>query len=164
MSEATVDAPEEPAARSKLPLIIGLVLAIAGGAGGFFAVQSGVLGLGGAPEQQSVEEEVLTASPLPDVSFVEVPPLLISLDPASDTPHLRFRGSLEVPSKYAAEVTEVLPRVQDVMNSYLRALEPEDLSAPAALVRLRAQMLRRIKLVVGDDRVRDLLVLEFVLN
>ena len=62
------------------------------------------------------------------------------------------------------EVETVLPRVTDVLNSYLRALELDDLRDPLALTRLRAQMLRRIQVVVGKERVRDLLIMEFVLN
>jgi flagellar FliL protein len=33
-----------------------------------------------------------------------------------------------------------------------------------ALTRLRGQMLRRVQIVVGKDRVRDLLIMDFVLN
>jgi flagellar FliL protein len=57
-----------------------------------------------------------------------------------------------------------MPRIQDVLNTYLRAVDVEDLEEPAALLRLRAQMLRRVQVVVGDGPVRDLLVTEFVLN
>ena len=39
-----------------------------------------------------------------------------------------------------------------------------ELEDPAALVRLRAQILRRLQIVTGEGRVRDLLVTEFVLN
>ncbi|MDA7423264.1 flagellar basal body-associated FliL family protein [Thalassococcus lentus] len=155
---------ESPKKRSKLPLVIGLVLALAGGAGGFFAVQSGMLG---GSDQSAVEagaEKTDPMEPLPEVAFVEVPPLTISLSPTSQASHLRFRASLEVPSQYEAEVAGILPRVQDVLNSYLRALDPSDLQSQGALVKLRAQMLRRVKLVAGKGRVRDLLVLEFVLN
>lgn len=170
MSDATVDEQEiveKPS--SKLPLIIGLVLALAGGGGGFFAVQSGLLGLGngdegdGHPATDHAEPPVETKA-LPDVAFVEVPPVLISLGPGAQGDHLRFRASLEVPTQYQAEVEKILPRIQDVLNSYLRALEAHDIEAQGALVRLRGQMLRRIKLVAGEGRVRDLLVLEFVLN
>ncbi|CUH79126.1 flagellar basal body-associated protein FliL [Tropicibacter naphthalenivorans] len=173
MSDATADDQEvEEKKPSKLPLIIGVVLALAGGGGGFFAVQSGMLGGGAAPAEeeaadaQAEEQAAADAAtePLPDVSFVEVPQLTVSLGPKSQARHLRFRASLEVPRKYASEVESILPRVQDVLNSYLRALEPRDIEAPGALVRLRGQMLRRVKLVAGEGRVRDLLVLEFVLN
>ncbi|WP_305969720.1 MULTISPECIES: flagellar basal body-associated protein FliL [unclassified Mameliella] len=170
MSDATVDGDEIAGKKpSKLPLIIGLVLALVGGGGGFYAVQSGLLGLGGgktavthAPADHG-EPHVATKA-LPDVSFIEVPPVLISLGPNAHASHLRFRASLEVPSEYKSEVEKILPRIQDVLNSYLRALEAQDIEAQGALVRLRGQMLRRIKLVAGEGRVRDLLVLEFVLN
>ena len=65
---------------------------------------------------------------------------------------------------YEDEVTKLTPRVLDVLNSYLRAVDIAVLSDPPALIKLRAQMLRRIQLVTGEGRVRDLLILEFVLN
>jgi flagellar FliL protein len=169
MSDTTVDGDETVKKKpSRLPLIIGLVLALLGGGGGFFAVQSGMIGgqnaeqAGHAPGDDG-EPHVETKA-LPDVAFVEVPPVLISLGPNAQANHLRFRASLEVPVQYQSEVEGILPRVQDVLNSYLRALEASDLEAQGALVRLRGQMLRRIKLVAGEGRVNDLLVLEFVLN
>lgn len=169
MSDATADDEVlQQKKSSKLPLIIGVVLALAGGGGGFFAVQSGLLG--GASQKapdlakdQDGKEHVETA-PLPDVAFIEVPQVTVSLGPGANASHLRFRASLEVPKAYASEVEGILPRVQDVLNSYLRAVSAEDLEAPAALVRLRGQLLRRVKLVAGEGRVRDLLVLEFVMN
>jgi flagellar FliL protein len=54
--------------------------------------------------------------------------------------------------------------VLDVLNTYLRAVQARDIEDPAALARLRAQMLRRIQVVTGDGQVRDLLITEFVLN
>ncbi len=168
---STEDEEVEEKKPSKLPLIIGVVLALVGGGGGFFVVSSGMLGGGGDAAQAEAEthtEETDEDAPdtidLPDVAFVEVPPLVISLGRGAQAGHLRFRASLEVPSQYAEEVNGILPRVQDVLNSYLRALDSEDFESPGALVRLRSQMLRRIKLVAGEGRVRDLLVLEFVLD
>jgi flagellar FliL protein len=63
-----------------------------------------------------------------------------------------------------AEVTLLLPRILDVLNSYLRAIDVAEIEDSAALVRIRAQLLRRIQIVTGEGRVRDLLVTEFVLN
>ena len=56
------------------------------------------------------------------------------------------------------------PRILDVLNEYLRAVEEIELESPGSLTLLRAQMLRRIAIVVGDGLVRDLLILEFVLS
>lgn len=164
MTDTTADEEVEEAKPSKLPLIIGVVLALAGGGGGFFAVQSGMLGGGGGETAEAVEEQPIEVEPLPDVAFLEVPPLTVSFGAQTAAQFLRFRASLEIPSNYLGEVERILPRVQDVMNSYLRALDVAELEAPGALIRLRAQMLRRVQLVAGEGRVRDLLVLEFVLN
>ena len=57
-----------------------------------------------------------------------------------------------------------MPRVLDVLNTYLRAVEVRDLEQPSSAARLRAQMLRRVQVVTGEGRVRDLLVTEFVMN
>lgn len=168
MADATVDVPADGKKSSKMPLIIGAVLAVLGGAGGFFVVQADPLGLFGADRANaagsSKESAYQDLTPLGDVAFVDVPPIVISLGPASDGRTLRFRASLEVPAKHTAGVTAIVPRVQDVLNTYLRALEPADFEAPGALIRLRSQLLRRVKLVAGDDHVRDLLVLEFIVN
>ncbi len=163
MADMTAEAPGAPK-RSRLPLIAGLVLALAGGGGGFFAVQSGMLGGADFHKTEASSNEIANVLPLPNLAFVEVPPLVVSLGPGAGARHLRFRASLEIPADYQSEITALLPRVQDVLNSYLRALEPREIEAQGALFKLRAQMLRRVKMVVGEGRVRDLLVLEFVLN
>ncbi len=152
---------DAPAKRSKVPLLAGLVLAVLLGVVGFFATWSGLLPTRSQTDDGQAEAKV---APLPDVTFVSIPPLVISLGPESRSRHLRFTGELEVPSYYGEDVEKVMPRVLDVLNGYLRAVDARQFEEPAALIRLRAQMLRRVQLVVGEGRVRDLLVTEFVLN
>lgn len=162
MSETEEEIEEEPKKKSKMPLIIGLVLALVGGGGGFFAAYSGMIL---APEDPAAAgAEVDEMSPLPDVKFVEVQPLTITIATNPKPRHLRFRSQLEVPTAYKEEVELVLPRVVDVFNTYLRALRIEDIEDPSALTRLRSQMLRRVNIVTGEGRVNDLLIMEFVIN
>ena len=71
---------------------------------------------------------------------------------------------MEVKGGSEEEVTLLLPRVLDVLNGYLRAVDVRELESPSALIKLRAQMLRRVQLVTGEGQVRDLLIMEFVLN
>ena len=162
MSDAVADAPAEPEKRGKMPLLIGLVLAILGAGGGFYAVSSGLLS--GSDDHATDAELNATAEALPNVSFVEVDPIMISLIGNQNVKHLRFRAQLEVDAAYQQDVTHVMPRVVDVLNGYLRALDLADLQDPMALIRLRSQMLRRVQMVVGKERVKDLLIMEFVLN
>jgi flagellar FliL protein len=102
--------------------------------------------------------------PMPDVAFLPIEPLVINLTGAASARHLRFQAQVEVVGAHSAEVKTLMPRIVDVLNSYLRAVEVSDIEDRSALVRLRAQMLRRIQLVAGAGRVRDLLIMEFVLN
>ncbi|MAM61861.1 flagellar basal body-associated FliL family protein [Maritimibacter sp. UBA3975] len=151
-----------PKKTGKKGLIIGVVLALFLGGGGFFAVYSGLL-LG----EDHAEADTEANAPVPDlapVAFVPLDPLVISLGRMAENRHLRFQAQLEVDPKYLDDVTTLIPRVMDILNSYLRAVSVTDLENPAALVSLRAQMLRRVQLVTGEGRVRDLLVMEFVLN
>jgi len=164
MAEPEETGEETPKKKSKMPMILGLVLALAGGGGGFYAVSAGLI-LGGdshVAEDTTAAPEMITD--MPDVAFVPVEPLVISLGEGGSNRHLRFRAQLEVGSAHQHEIERLLPRVVDVLNNYLRALDPKDLEDRSILVRLRAQMLRRIQIVTGGGRVNDLLIMEFVLN
>lgn len=156
----TEDAPAKKA--SKLPLIIGLLVAILGGGGGFFAVSSGMIF--GHESSNKSDAHVETATDLSGIMFVEVDPLTIMLGTLNNAKHLRFRTELEVNAAHEADVRKLLPRIVDVLNSYLRALELSDMDDPAILTKLRSQMLRRIQVVTGPNHVNDLLIMEFVLN
>lgn len=160
---AEAEAPQDAAPKksSKLPLIIGLVLFLVLGGGGFYAVYSGMI-LGDHAETKPKEEE--HGSETPEIAFVPIEALTISLGKAAENHHLRFAAQVEVVKEKQLEVEELAPRILDVLNGYLRAVDVAELEDPDALVRLRSQMLRRIQVVAGEGRVRDLLVTEFVLE
>ena len=173
MSDIAAESVEKPAKRGKMPLILLIVLALAGAGGGYYLVYAGLIPTGAhdsyASEHGDVpgeDHQVDHGAPvsLKDIAFVKIDPILISLNDSQQAQHLRFRAQLEVAADHQHEVESVLPRVTDVLNSYLRALELADIRDPLALTRLRAQMLRRVQVVVGKNRVRDLLIMEFVLN
>ncbi len=152
---------EEPKKGSKKPLLIGLVLALVLGGGGFYAVWSGLVLAPVATEGEKTPAEV---APMSVVAFVPVPPLVVNVGIGNQRRHLRFQAQLEVTPGYEEEVAKLLPRVVDVLNGYLRAVDPPELERKTALIKLRAQMLRRVQVVTGQGRVRDLLIMEFVLN
>ncbi len=160
MAEAAVSQDAVPSKKSKRPMLFGLILALFLGGGGFYATYSGLV-LSAAPTSEGGDHDLPS---LPDIAFVPIDSVIISLGAASASGHLRMTSQLEVEKPYAAEVTLLMPRILDVINGYLRAVEVTQLEDPTALVRLRAQMLRRIQTVTGDGRVRDLLITEFVLN
>ena len=139
----------------KTGLLVGLVLAIVAGAGGF-ALTSGMLSnKSGASSPVRISD---------DLAFVPVEPMTVAIGHPSDRRYLRFRAELEVGEDYEADIKAMMPRVVDVLNTYLQSLEMEDVEDPSSLLTLRSQMRRRVDLVVGGNRVHDLLVMEFVVN
>lgn len=163
MSDATIPDSEESTSRSKKPLRIGVVLAILLGIGGFYSVWAGLILAPDAQTNVDMEHNE-SATPLPDIAFVPIQPLIINIGPSGANRYLRFQAQLEVERNAEQEITSLLPRIVDVLNGYLRAVETSELEERSALVRMRAQMLRRVQVVTGEGRVRDLLIMEFVLS
>lgn len=175
---APADAADAPPKKGGKGLVLGLVGGLLLGGGGFFAVWSGMIDpgalLGGGGGEHAAPSKGAEAGghgggaagpAIADgVAFLPVDPIMVSLPPGASARLLRFTGQLEVAPEHAAEVQAVMPRVIDVLNTFLRAVEPRDLEEPSALAPLRAQMLRRIQVVTGEGRVKDLLITEFVLN
>lgn len=161
MASAGVVEEEGVKKRSKLPLLLGVVLALVLGGGGFYATWSGLI-LGGDSHDMGGHEGA--PGPMTGIAFVPLETMVISLGPDSGSSHLRFTAQVEVVDTAAADVTLLAPRILDVLNSYLRAIDTAAIEDPSAMAKLRSQMLRRVQIVTGEGRVRDLLITEFVLN
>jgi len=149
--------------RARRLVLLGLPVLLLGGAGGFAAMR--LLG----PVLRSPAAAAPLA-PLPGdgaraaPAYVAIEPVVVTLPRASGRQFLRFAATLEVEPDAAAAVAALMPRIVDVMNGYLRAVEPADFESRMILADLRSQLLRRIRVVTGEGQVRDLLVIEFVLN
>ena len=137
-------------------LLLSLAGAMLFGAGGFALAYLGGIDSGPAARPEAAAEE------LP--GFVPIERMVVSLGPPGRARHLRFAAEVEVPLTRLDEVTQLRPRIVDVLNGYLRAVDIDVLEDPAALVELRAQMLRRVQVVVGAGRVNDFLITESVMD
>ncbi len=99
-----------------------------------------------------------------EVEFVNLDPLVITLGPNATSEYLKINVSIETAHDKAKAAEHLKPRFRDVLNTYLRAVDERDLAEPAAMTRLRAQMLRRLQVVADPEIVSDLLITDFVLN
>jgi flagellar FliL protein len=134
-------------------------LAIGLAAGGFYATWSGLIDP--RPAQQTPDEEAYTlSSERPE--FVELDPLQVSVGGEGSIQQLRFRAYLQIGEEGSEAVEALRPRILDIFATYLRALPVETLQDPTALIRIRAQLLRRVQLLTGDGAVDDLLIIDFV--
>ncbi|SHI03267.1 flagellar basal body-associated FliL family protein [Marivita hallyeonensis] len=162
MTAAADTEPEDAPSKSKMPFILSAVLLIAGLGLGYFGMSSGLLPM----TDHATEEETapVKASDLPDVVFVTIPTIMVTMPPGAHHEHLRFSAQVEVKSQYQEDVEFLMPRIQDLMNGYLRALKAEDIEGVGAIFEIRLQLFRRIIMVVGQGKVNGLLVTEFLLK
>lgn len=150
----------ETTPRKGRSLLFGSIAAIVTGVSGFAASFFDMIPLGSVA---SVDHTVDVA-PVSAAEFVPIEALTISLGTNSTARHLRFAAQIDVRPGYGEEIRNLMPRILDVLNGYLRAVDPALLEDTSSLSRLKAQMLRRIQIVTGEGRVRDLLITEFVLH
>lgn len=160
-SEANISLPPK---KSKILPIMSVLLFVIGAGGGFAAVNLGLIG-GAINSDYSRETHLPTPALVNEIlTFVPLDPLLISIKDGTDDRILRFVAQLDVNPRAVSEIENIKPRIVDILNGYLRALEIKDLEAPAALMKIRSQMLHRVRIVAGENRINDLLIMEFVLN
>ena len=176
MSEETEDTAKKPVRKGKAKLLlIACVLALVAGGGGFYAVYSGLLDLPFIGGDEGERDTAMAADggeagdsagsphPFEPGAFVHLEPLIVTLGSQSQSEHLKITLTIEVGPGREAEVEAVKPRVIDILNGFLRAVDEREFEVPRSMERLRAQMLRRVKLVTPVGAVRDLLIQEFVL-
>lgn len=177
MTDAATSEETELPKKNKKALILGIFGALLVGGAAFYVTFSGIfpgaegesmpsVDSHGAPIEggHSVASTDEHSETISGVAFVELDQLTISLGKFASSRHLRFQAYLEVEPAMVEEVKHLSPRILDVLNTYLRAVAESELSEPSSMNKLRAQMLRRVQVVVGTENVRDLLITEFVLN
>jgi flagellar FliL protein len=136
--------------------ILGILGAIVFGTAGFYITYANIFNI-------EIDQSIQNAS-LPEFNFIALDPLIISLQPNSNAKLLKFTAQIEVTANSTDIVEHMRPRIIDMMNQYLRAVQPDTLTEPAIMLSLREQLLRRAQTIVGPGHIRDILIIEFVLS
>jgi len=144
-----------------LPL---LLLLGGGGAAYFLGALDALLGIEVTAEGEAAGEAE-HAEAGPSVYF-ELPEMLINLNSTGKKSNfLKITVSLELESAEAVtEVEEVLPRIIDSFQVYLRELRIDDLRGSAGLYRLREELLLRVNAAVEPVKVKDVLFKEMLVQ
>lgn len=139
-----------------LPLFLVLV---GGGAATYFLLFSG---------QDEVVSESMTDPNAPKtVVFYDLPEMLVNLNTGSGKrkTYLKVLISLELESTDAVtEIEQVMPRIVDSFQVYLRDLRVEDLQGSAGLMRLKDELLTRLNATVRPVKVNDVLFREMLVQ
>jgi len=155
---------EAPPKKSKKKLIILAavpLLLISAGAGLWF---TGVLPhlLGMKHEAKPAEEETQSSTPV----YVDLPDLVANLATPSGKPtYVKLQAKLEVSKAEDAEkVKQAMPRLQDMFQTYLREMRPEELRGSMGTYRLREELLGRANVAVAPVRVNDVLFTQMLIQ
>lgn len=165
MSDAEVKEEEAPKKKGgALGLIIGLVGALALGGGAAFTISTGMVDIPGLTDTGAADdkEEKKEEKPEEKSVFIELSDISVPVVEARQLRQLQLRLTIETTVAHEADVGEMTPRILDTLNTMLRTTVRDDLSDPTALDRLRAQMLRRVRIVTGPEAVKDLLIVNYL--
>jgi len=142
-------------------IMVGAPLLLAGiGAGLWFTgILPRMLGLAhDAPKAA----EVVSTAPV----FIDLPEMVANLNGNPRRPtYVKMIARLEVTSpKDAALVTQAMPRLQDLFQTYLREMHPEELSGAAGTYRLREELIARASVAAAPAQVKDVLFTELLIQ
>ena len=78
---------------------------------------------------------------------------------------MKLSARVEVPNPEDAEkVKAAMPRLQDMMQTYLREMRPEELRGSAGTYRLREELLVRANAAVAPARISDVLFTQMLIQ
>ncbi|MFN4274943.1 MAG: flagellar basal body-associated FliL family protein [Ferrovibrio sp.] len=132
-----------------------LLLVLGGGGAAYFFLFAG----------QSEEAEVKPELPKVTV-FYDLPDILVNLNSTGrQASYLKLKVALEHNDPLATpKLNELLPRVTDNFQIYLRELRPDDLVGSAGLYRLKEELLIRVNQAVAPIKINDVLFKEMLIQ
>jgi len=149
-------------------VILPIVLVVCAAAGLWF---SGALSGLTSGEGKAVGEKAAAAAAGPAVGgpiFWPGQPMELLVNLRTDSPRpsfLKLSVSLELErAEDGAKIADVMPRVTDTLQVYLRELRADQLQGSAGLLRVREELLARINAAVRPVRVKDVLFNEMLIQ
>jgi len=161
---AEVAAPSPPPkssllANRRLLLLAGAPLAVLllGGGLWFSGIAPRLLGLGNA-EQKDAKPVAPT--------YVDLPEMVANLNSDARRPsYIKLQARLELTRAQDADIVRAaMPRLQDMFQTYLREMRPEELRGSAGTYRLREELIGRANLAAAPARIIDVLFTQMLIQ
>ena len=168
-------APARKKLSPKMMIIAGAaaVLVLGGGTGAFFLLKPKSDGAAERPkaekraDRKEGEKLVGEVRQGPDgILFYTMPSVVVNMQTADGRPtFLKLKLTLEAPDQATIDRLEPnMPRLQDMFQSFLRELRPEDLQGSQGSYQLRMEIQRRVNLVIAPSKVNAVLIEEMLIN
>ena len=100
------------------------------------------------------------------VTFFTLPDMVVNIQSANGRPTLlKLKLTLEMEDAHLAQTLQSeAPRLQDMLQGYLRELRPEELAGSAGSHQLRQELLRRVNLIAEPGHVDAVLIEEMLVQ
>lgn len=148
-------------------IVLPLLLVVGGGAGAYFSGAADPLfKMFSGGGKKPAAEEAASGHPAGPAVFYDLPEMLVNLNtPGRKQTFLKIRVALELADPLdVKQVEQVMPRIIDNFQVYLRELRVEDLQGASGLYRLREQLLDRVKAAAKPAKVQDVLFKEMLVQ
>lgn len=104
------------------------------------------------------------AKPVPP-SYVDLPEMVANLNGSRKPAYIKLDARVEVPRPEDVEkVKAAMPRLQDLFQTYLREMRPEELHGSAGTYRLREELLVRANTAVAPAKISDVLFTQMLVQ
>lgn len=106
------------------------------------------------------------AAPTAEAGSVDLPEIIANLNVgARRSSFVRIKARLELAHKTdEAAVLAATPKIQDLFQTYLRDMRPEELRGSAGSYRLREELMARANIAVAPARVTEILFVEMLVQ
>lgn len=158
-SDTRSEGDSKPGGRSKLLIVAGAVVLLAAAGGGYFYYK----------RTQLASAELLPIKK--ETGFIDLKDMMIgsagaSMEQALERPrYFRIRIVLELSDgSQVPAVQAVLPRIEDIFQTYLRELQPSDIEGSANIFRLKEELLRRVNMAVQPNKIDAILFKELLVQ
>ena len=100
------------------------------------------------------------------VVFYTPPDIVVNMQTADGRPtFLKLKLTFEAPDHdTTSTLDDDMPRLQDMFQTFLRELRPEDLSGSQGSYQLRVEIQRRVNLVIAPAKINAVLIEEMLIN
>ena len=100
------------------------------------------------------------------VLYYTMPDVVVNMQTADGRPtFLKLKLTLELPDQAAVDSLDPnMPRLEDMFQTFLRELRPEDLAGSQGSYQLRMEILRRVNLVIAPSKANAVLIEEMLIN
>ena len=92
------------------------------------------------------------------ISYYAMPSVLSDMQGADGKPgQIKLDMTFELANEEVADsINENMPRVKDMLQTFLRELRPEDLSGSEGDFRLRQELMRRVNLIIAPNKINTI--------